>query len=211
MSEAADLAVRKERLRGEAKVRRALPSPRQRAAWDGAIAQRLCSLEAFGEASLLLTYVSAGTEADTSAIIETAWKLGKRVAVPRCSEDRPEMDFYFICSRKDLLPGAWGSLEPDPRSCKKLTDFGAGLCLVPALLCDEQGWRLGFGGGYYDRFLARFGGTSVILAYELSVSDTPLPCGRYDRRADYIVTEKRVLQTDERRFCGDERAKGPRR
>lgn len=195
MSEPQDLWLLKQSLRDAAKKQRALLSKAQRAVLGEAITQRFFTLQAYKDASLLLTYISIGAEPDTSAIMEAAWASGKLIAAPRCGIRRIDLDFYLIRSRADLITGAWGIPEPDVQKCEKLTELGCGLCLVPALLCDELGRRLGYGKGYYDRFLSRFGGESAILAYELSVSPSPLPHWQYDRRSEYVVTEKRIINT----------------
>lgn len=83
-------------------------------------------------------------------------------------------------------------LEPIKSKCEKLVNLNEGLCIIPALTFDEQGYRLGFGKGYYDRFLSRFKGDTAGICYECCISNR-LPRGRFDRCADVVVTEKRVI------------------
>ena len=99
------------------------------------------------------------------------------------------MDFYFIKSYDDLSPGKYGILEPVPERCEKAVDFLRGLCLVPGLSFDLQGYRLGFGKGYYDRFLSDFGGTTVGICYSKCTMGE-LPRGTFDRAVDIVLTEK---------------------
>ena len=97
------------------------------------------------------------------------------------------MEFYYITSFDDLQKGAYGILEPIKSKCEKLIDLNEGLCIIPALTFDEQGYRLGFGKGYYDRFLAGFPGKSVVICYSDFVMK--VPAEPHDMMADEIITE----------------------
>lgn len=159
---------------------------------DMRIFNRLTNLWLYRECGTLLTYVSTDMEVDTRALIGDALTRSKRVAVPRCIPGLHEMEFYYITSFDDLQKGAYGILEPIKSKCEKFADLNDGLCIIPALAFDEQGDRLGFGKGYYDRFLSRFKGDTAGICYECCISDR-LPHGRFDRCADIVVTEKRVI------------------
>ena len=159
---------------------------------DTQIFNRVTNLWKYRECETLLIYVSSEIEVDTRRLIEDALKRGKRVAVPRCVEGTREMEFYYMTSFDDLKKGAFGILEPIREKCEKFEDYSSGLCVIPALTFDEQGYRLGFGKGYYDRFLSAFKGETVGLCYECCMNKE-LPRGRFDRRADVVVTEKRVI------------------
>ena len=146
----------------------------------------LCSLE-YSQADIIFTYVSEGSEPDTTGVIHSALVNGKKVAVPKCS-DKGVMDFYFIKSFDDLNKGKFGILEPDINKCKKAVSTENSLCVVPALSFDAQGYRLGRGGGYYDRFLKDFKGKTAGLCYN-SFLRLSLPKESFDRPVDIIVTE----------------------
>jgi len=152
-------------------------------------------LWAFRESDVLLCYAAKKIEVGTEAILREAWRLGKKVAAPDCVEDTRELEFYFISSYDDLVPGAYGLLTPDKSRCERLTDYSRGFCIVPALAYDRQGYRLGFGKGYYDRFLYKFGGKKAGLCYEKCMS-AALPHGNYDQKVDMIITEKNVYIVD---------------
>ena len=98
------------------------------------------------------------------------------------------MEFYLADSVNDLKQGMYGILEPDTDKCSKITDFSGALCLVPALCYDKKGFRLGYGKGYYDRFLEKFTITTVGLCYNELIKDT-LPVDKFDKSVDYIVTQ----------------------
>jgi 5-formyltetrahydrofolate cyclo-ligase len=101
------------------------------------------------------------------------------------------MEFYRIQSTDDLSVGSYGILEPDGSS--EMYSGGAlSLCVVPALSYDFSGYRLGFGKGYYDRFLADFDGEKVGLCYE-SCLIRSLPHDDFDICADWLVTENKFI------------------
>lgn len=158
---------------------------------DANIQCRLLALDEYAKAETIFTYVSKSIEVDTFAIINAAFANHKRVAVPRCVPDTFDMEFYYITSLSDLEKGAFGVLEPVPEKCEKVTHYGKALCIVPGLSFDAQGYRLGYGKGYYDRYLAQFRGVTVGICY-LGCIQWNLPHGYYDRPVDILITEKYV-------------------
>ena len=165
-----------------------------RTAWDEEIRRRVMRLWQYRRRELLLTYVSTAIEVDTWGLMRQAMADGKRVAVPRCVPGTREMAFYLIQSFDQMEPGAFGVMEPVPERCERLTDFSRGLCIVPGLAYDWAGYRLGYGKGYYDRFLSAFGGDMVGVCYGNCVQRR-LPHGRFDRAVDVLVTERYVRGT----------------
>lgn len=155
---------------------------------DKQICERFLSDELYKKVKTLLCYAALKDEINIDSIIEKALKDGKRVALPRCSDLDGNMDFYYIKSLSDLSVGAFGIREPDPDTCEKVQDFSDYVCLVPALAFDESGYRLGYGKGYYDRFLKKFIIISVGLCYNEFLRDT-LPVEMHDEAVYYIVTE----------------------
>lgn len=162
---------------------------------DQDIATQVRKLWQYKRNDVLLTYVSTSIEVDTTRIINNAIADGKRVAVPRCIPGTRNMEFYFIDTVDDLKPGMFGVLEPDPDTSEMLTDLSGGLCIVPAFSYDWRGFRLGYGKGYYDRFLSRFEGNIIGICYSECVQRS-LPHGRYDRAVELLVTEKYLRRTD---------------
>ena len=107
------------------------------------------------------------------------------------------MEFYYIRSWQDLERASFGVMEPIVQRCERVEDESRGFCLVPGFSFDVQGFRLGYGGGYYDRFLSRFGGFTVGVCYSFCVQWN-LPHGYYDRSVDLLVTEKYVRRTSKK-------------
>ena len=170
-------------------VRKAIPA-RSRTSSDAAIRASLAAFPIFSEASLVLTYVSFGPEVDTRSLIEGLLEEGRSVAVPRVNRSAHTMDFCEIASLDELAPGTMGILEPAPDAPALTTpDMVGSVCLVPGLVFDGAGPRVGYGGGYYDRFLAFYPGDKIALARTTMLSSNPLPVGAHDVPADFIATE----------------------
>ena len=183
-----DIRAYKNSLRDKAKAMRRALDPAEKQRMDRQITERLCSLFQYREADTLLCYVSKPIEVDTLPLIRRALADGKRVACPRCIEGTREMEFYYIRSLDDLEKRTFGVLEPRVPGCEKLEDYTGSLCIVPALMYDLKGYRLGFGGGYYDRFLAGYTGYTIGLTYRRNILRF-LHYGRFDVPVDMVVTE----------------------
>lgn len=189
-----DIRKVKTELRNGFKTKRTDMPDRVKIAMDSEIQSRFLTLRQYIHCKTVFTYVSKDIEVDTIAIIRAAWLNGKRVAVPKCISSTREMEFYYITSMDDLENGAFGVLEPVPDKCEKVTDFSKGLCIVPGLSFDAEGFRLGYGKGYYDRFLSKFEGDTVGLCYSNCIK-WKLPHGYYDKPVDMIVTDRYIRRT----------------
>ena len=181
----------KRRLRQKYKKLRAACPPDIKKKLDCGLTARVLSLPEYEQAQTLFIFVSTPIECDTSQMIADAFQKGKRVCVPRCVDKSGRLDFYRIRSTDDLVSGMFSLLEPDPEKCERMTDFSTGLCVVPGLCFDLEGYRVGFGKGYYDRFLNSFGGTTAGICYS-KYTVKQLPRGAHDRHTDILVTERFV-------------------
>ena len=154
------------------------------------------AMAAYRTAPLILAYVTYRNEMDTTPIIERAWKDGKRVAVPVC--DRGKLVFYEIDTLEGMHMGSRGVQEPDPASCKPVdeADFEGSICLVPGLVFDAEGYRIVYGAGYYDNFLADYPGLKVGLVRTLRISSNPLPHDDHDVPMDVLVSDGSVWVCD---------------
>ncbi len=162
---------------------------------DTAISNNLFSFTPFQEAETVLVYVSSKGEADTKSIISYCFENNKKVAVPYCKDKDGNMEFYLIDSFDCLNYGCFGINEPDINKCVKLTDFSNSLIIVPGLSFDLNGNRLGYGKGYYDRFLKKYAFISVGLCYNSLIADQ-VPAEKHDMRVDYLITENGIYNTD---------------
>lgn len=180
----------KSELRKEVKAQRRSIADKKSA--DKKIADLLFKSEFYKKADTILTYVSLPDEVETDGIINNALDSGKRVAVPYCVDDNGHMEFYLITSIDDLIEGSFGVREPDIEKCKRLDNFENSVIIVPALCFDINGYRLGYGKGYYDRFLQNYPFISVGLCYN-SLVKKQVPIGEYDQRVNCIITDDKIL------------------
>ena len=135
---------------------------------DEQLTQRLLELPAFQEAKTLATYLSMGHEFSTASLIQAALQDGKRVCVPRTY---PQGRMEFVEYDPDILEKTrFGLLEPNEKG--KLVDKAEiDLIHVPGLVFQSKGYRIGYGGGYYDRYLADFAGKTVSTIYSIQQGD----------------------------------------
>lgn len=203
----ADIRPVKAGLRDKYRQRRLALSAEQKAARDRAVAARVLALWQYRRCRTLLIYVSTPIEVDTHALIVQALADGKTVAVPRCVPGTRQMEFYCINGLEELEKGSFGVLEPAPNPQNRLTDFSESLCIVPAFSYDWCGFRLGYGKGYYDRFLSRYTGTMIGICYADCVQPR-LPHGRFDRPVELLVTDRYLRRTANRRGENRRHARG---
>lgn len=192
MEKIIDIRPLKKQLRVEAREMRRALSPEKKRSLDRKIKNKLLNLWAVREADAILCYVSTDIEVDTREFITALLQMGKPVAVPRCEGEKSNMNFYYINSLDELLPGSFGVDEPEPVTEHMVTQTEKTLCVVPAFMFDKSGYRLGYGKGYYDRYLSRYKGSTIGICYNDNLKDE-LFHGKYDRTVDMIVTEKTIL------------------
>ncbi len=161
---------------------------------DKQIAEFLFSTEEYSRADVILTYVSVGSEVDTSEIIGRAIADGKKVAVPHCCDGF--MNFYLINSVDNLVCSQFGVPTVDVSESKLAEITYNTLCIVPGLSFDSEFNRIGYGGGYYDRFLTSHKVKTAGLCREESLLQA-LPVDENDVKIDLIITEESVSR---RRF-----------
>lgn len=158
---------------------------------DAAILHRVLVLPEYQTAETLFAYVSVRKEIGTAAILHHAYSVGKRIALPRICDRNGQMEFALVSDPDMLAEGCFGIPEPD-RRCPVVQPDDRSLILVPALCYDRGGMRLGQGGGYYDRWLARTASFSVGLCREVLLQDR-VPCAPHDVGVHCVITEKTTL------------------
>ena len=182
----------KNRIRSLYKEKRAAISAEEKQRRDAAICKRFLSLSSYRFADTILLYSPLKNEIDTLPIALDALEKGKKIAYPRCIEGN-EMVYHYITSPNQLASGKYGIFEPSPElPLFSPSDEGIALCVLPAIVYDKRGFRLGYGKGYYDRFLSSFKGTKAGLIYSDFIVDK-IPVGRFDLCSDVIITEKGVI------------------
>ncbi len=146
-------------------------------------------LPEYKQAKVIYAYMDCKHEVETRDLIRAAWSEGKRVAVPKVTGE--EMKFFYITSfENDLEDGYFGIQEPRQKNPAEEEDA---LLLMPGVAFDEQCHRIGYGGGFYDRFLEVHPGlVTVALAFEFQMKEE-VPFETFDIRPSKIVTEERVI------------------
>ena len=164
---------------------------------DRQIAKRLLESEQYKSCEMFLCFVSTDIEVSTREILRSAFSE-KTVLCPRCvgSPKDGMMHFYKVRSFDELEESLMGILEP-PESLERTERFENALCILPGLAFDKEGFRLGFGGGYYDRFLTGFEGVKLGICYENCVCER-LSHNGFDIKADMLITDKNTY-----RFTGE--------
>ena len=191
--------TRKKELRRRFRTIRKELGEEGRSAIDARIEANLVSLPEFSEMDVLLAYLDFGPEVRTRGIIQRAWDAGKTVALPWCVPGTHEMRWFIITSFDDLVRSSLGVEEPVPNDeTEQLLGTGERMiALVPGLTFDAAGYRLGYGGGFYDTFLAKYVGVSVGLCREAQFSNDLVVEGiidAHDLPAQLVVTEDRVIR-----------------
>ena len=165
---------------------------------DEAICKSFTSLVSYRYAENVLMYYPKAFEIDVRPIMHKALADGKRVAFPRCAPDgSPNMEFHFVNSDDDLEVGIF-KIKAPKEGCEKFDKSvakGPTVILVPALSFDKHGYRLGYGKGFYDRYIDKNRMTAVGIIYSDCIEDK-LPKGRYDLSVHFMVTDKGVKIVD---------------
>lgn len=162
------------------------------------IAKRLFTLEEFQKADIILSYQSFRSEVVTKEINERIRESGKALYLPKTYADRKEMIFYRVYSDEDLVPGYQGIMEPkekNPLTKEVLASINPEKVwmLMPGVTFDGSRNRIGYGGGYYDRFLSQmraYIGTTCMLAFEMQRVNK-IEVEACDIRPDRILTDRR--------------------
>ncbi|MBQ8503765.1 MAG: 5-formyltetrahydrofolate cyclo-ligase [Clostridia bacterium] len=157
--------------------------------------KRICRLftesDMYKECTSVFLYSAVNSEVNIDAVFRKALSDGKKVAFPLCIDSEGSMEFYFTESPEDMITGMYGIKEPVKELCKKADYDENTVCLVPGLGFDKKGGRLGYGKGYYDRFLSEFCGESVGICFESCLSDS-LSLDKHDVKVNYLITDKKI-------------------
>ena len=183
-----EIKEEKKALRAAYKEKRKLLSKEKKAVLDQKLCSAIISHECFKKADILLTFSPSFLEPDISPVAKEALRQNKKVAFPLCDVESHTMRFIFVSSLDELREGSYSIPEP-PKDNKEYLGERGSVCLVPALAFDIEGYRLGYGGGYYDRFLCGYNGISVGAVYSDFVCEA-LPRGSFDVKTDIIICEE---------------------
>ncbi len=176
--------------RREMKAALKAADPADLARWDREAARTLLDLACFREAELILSYAPFGREFDADLLNREILARGKRLALPLVTGEG-RMEARLVEDLAALVSGAYGIREPGPTT-QSVSPEAIDLLILPGLAFDPDCFRMGRGGGYYDRYLAIFPGLTVAPTRELQILPA-VPRDPWDRAADMVVTEARTF------------------
>ncbi len=155
--------------------------------YDKEISKKIIESDYFKNATQVLVFASTEDEFDTSSIVESCRANGKKVFYPICLNDSGKMEFRQVKGSDDLQIGMYNIPEPNP-ICEEYNQKENDIIIVPCLSVDKNGYRIGYGKGYYDRFLQNFQGISICPCYEELTSET-LPTDSFDVKINCLATQ----------------------
>ncbi|MED0947971.1 5-formyltetrahydrofolate cyclo-ligase [Bacillus mobilis] len=156
------------------------------------IAFSLYAQKEWAEAKIIGITLSMENEVNTYPIIEKAWEEGKKVVVPKCNKETRTMSFRQI-SNFDQLETVYMNLrEPIPALTEEVGADDIDLQIVPGVVYTGRGERIGYGGGYYDRYLVHYKGKTLSLAYSFQMVEH-IPVEPFDKNVEKIITEKGTM------------------
>lgn len=199
MSSKQNITDEKRRIRKNVLALRDAMSPAVRTEKSSRIIKRLFTTEIYRSADVILTYVNYQSEVITTDLIERSLADRKLVFAPKVAGD--DMDFYRIEGMSSLAEGYQGILEPSGDEIIFCENSKNTLMIMPGAVFDEKRHRIGYGKGFYDRYLMRMeelGNTihTLALCFECQVLQN-IPYGMHDRKPDFVLTEKRLIRVKE--------------
>jgi 5-formyltetrahydrofolate cyclo-ligase len=156
------------------------------------IANQLFDDKDWQQAKVIGITISQNLEVDTYQIIRKAWEQEKQVAVPKCDQKERKMSFRIITEFSQLETVYFGLLEPIVSQTAEVEPNSMDLLIVPGLAFATNGYRIGFGGGYYDRFLRTYSGKTLSLAFPQQIIPSFEP-EEHDLPVSKIITDKKVI------------------
>ncbi|WP_409251359.1 5-formyltetrahydrofolate cyclo-ligase [Bacillus sp. SCS-153A] len=159
------------------------------------IAKKLYETDDWKSSGTIAVTVSNFPEVDTWQIIRRGWEEGKRMLVPKCVPEENKIEFYYLESFAGLEKVFYGLWEPSPKKNVLADSADIDLVIVPGLAFMKNGYRLGFGGGYYDRFLEHYHGRTLSLAFQEQLIEA-VPVEEYDIPVAAIVSEGVVMKCE---------------
>lgn len=177
----------KKQLRKKVKEKVAALSPEYCKFADRQINHKVISLEAYQNANVVFCYVGTKDEINTIPILKDILNHGKRLGVPKCIS-YGVMEVYEITRLDELQPGAYGILEPT-EGCRLIRPEEIDFACIPCLTCSKDGKRLGYGGGFYDRYLPKLSCEKAVLCRS-ALMEEEIPMDEYDVKVDIVITDE---------------------
>jgi 5-formyltetrahydrofolate cyclo-ligase len=174
-------------------------TPDDRAEFSRAITARILDLSPYKSAKTVLAYMSFGAEFDTGAWVRQALQDDKQVLLPKVNSSTRQLELYRLENvQLDLAPGLWGIPEPLAERCDRVDELAIiDFILLPGVAFARDGARLGYGGGFYDKLLARVsqreGNPTLVAAAFAMQLVKEIPQEATDRKVEWLFTENEVI------------------
>jgi 5-formyltetrahydrofolate cyclo-ligase len=156
------------------------------------IKDHILSWDEYKRSDKIMVYYSFRNEVLTNEIIESSFGRGKEVILPKSIKETREILPCKIASLDELVEGNYGIMEPPEKEIISRDEID--IVFVPGAAFDKKGFRIGYGAGYYDRFLDGYKGIKVGVCFNLQIVEDAYP-DRHDISMDYLVTEKGIIKT----------------
>lgn len=188
----------KQQIRNEIRKNLLSMDKQQYAQLSNALCEQLLQDPSIIKGKTIAVTISSFPEVNTWPLIEALWDLGKHVVVPKCNAKTKEMTFYTITSFSQTENVYMDLLEPIPTVCEPVNKNQIDVCIVPGIVFDNRGYRIGYGGGYYDRFLNDYKGQTISLAFPCQLVEF-VPNTHYDLPIKRLITNEAIMNFSKER------------
>ncbi|WP_038056023.1 5-formyltetrahydrofolate cyclo-ligase [Thermodesulfobacterium hydrogeniphilum] len=159
--------------------------------WSKEICRKIAELSVYKKSTYIAFYFAKAGEVDLKILIGRAFLEGKKIFLPKTHLQERILTFHQIFSFSDLIPGSFNILEP-PYQNPEIDIKKLELIFVPGVAFDMKKGRIGYGGGFYDKVLAKTKAFKIGVAFSFQIFDT-LPLEPHDQKLDLIITEKEII------------------
>lgn len=182
-------------LREEVLARRAALGEEERHAKSQKIQSNVSQIREFQDASTIMLFLNFQDEVETTELAQKVLDQGKRLILPRCGPNYTLLPAIIKDLEKDIEPGMWGIREPKKEGLIEVEPQEIDCIIVPGAAFDQKGNRLGYGGGFYDRFLERVRPNTplIAIAFHCQIVDR-VPVGEFDKKIPMLVTEQGIMR-----------------
>ncbi|PTL40503.1 5-formyltetrahydrofolate cyclo-ligase [Alkalicoccus saliphilus] len=166
-------------------------SKEERLSQESMLYSQLFEMPEWKKAEVAACTISVGNELNTYPIFIRAWKEGKKIAAPVVKGSKKELDFYIVNKMEDCREAGFGLIEPDPSKCEYVSPEHIDLVITPGLAFDKEGFRIGYGGGFFDRFLQGLPVSTVSLVFQEQLMEN-IPRESFDVPVNRLLIGKRA-------------------
>lgn len=187
--------IKKRQIREQIKTQRLALASEQIDEASKVISDKLVTLDKFKAASIIFLYSAKKEEVQTKYIFNLAKKMNKQIAFPKVCNITKTMSFYIVESLEELVTNKYGSIvldEPDESRHQQITPNNESVMIAPGIVFDYNKNRVGYGGGFYDKYLAKYPVYVIGICFEFQIVKR-LEQEPFDQAVDLIVSEKQII------------------